>query len=189
MILVSAKKWLREFGVAIAESRGLNLTEAGQKIVKTTIGKDDAKFSVGNFGDDFQDIGAIPSDYTSVMSTPSIVDIDRAAARSGLVNTIMGTANKSWVDSMTGYWSFFTLAGPRYALRNASEDLMVHLAIGGSPWGLAKNRYLATRLNTAFEGAEHLPTQQIICLDLFFVSLTRKKQLSTKHKSLQLTAI
>jgi hypothetical protein len=147
------KEMVKGIWGSIAEARGLNLTEAGQKIVKTTIGKDDAKFSVGNFGDDFQDIGAIPSDYTSVMSTPSIVDIDRAAARSGLVNTIMGTANKAWVDNMTGYWSFFTLAGPRYALRNASEDLMVHLAIGGSPWGLAKNRYLATRLNTAFEGA------------------------------------
>jgi hypothetical protein len=132
------KEMVKGLWGTIAESRGLNLTEAGQKIINTTIGKDDAKFSVANFGDDFQDIGAIPSDYTSVMSTPRIVDIDRAAARSGLVNTIMGTANKSWVDNMTGYWSFFTLAGPRYAIRNASEDLMVHLAIGGSPWGLAK---------------------------------------------------
>ena len=147
------KEMVKGIWGSIAEARGLNLTEAGQKIVKTTVGKDDAKFSVGNFGDDFQDIGAIPSDYNSVMSTPSLVDIDRAAARSGLVNTIMGTANKSWVDSMTGYWSFLTLAGPRYAIRNATEDLMVHLAIGGSPWGLAKNRYLATRLNTALEGA------------------------------------
>ncbi len=30
---------------------------------------------------------------------------------------------------------------------------MVHLAIGGSPWGLAKGRYLSTRVNTAFEAA------------------------------------
>ena len=147
------KEMVKGLWGSIAESRGLNLTEAGQKIIKTTIGKDDAKFSVANFGDDFQDIGAIPSDYTSVMSTPRIIDIDRAAARSGLINRIMGTANSSWVESMTGYWSFFTLAGPRYAIRNAGEDLMVHLAIGGSPWGLAKSRYLSTRVNTALEGA------------------------------------
>jgi hypothetical protein len=147
------KEMVKGIWGTIAEARGLNLTEAGQKINNITLGKGDAKFSVGNFGDDFQDIGAIPSDYTSVMSTPSLIDIDRAAARSGLVNTIMGTANKAWVDNMTGYWSFFTLAGPRYAIRNATEDLMVHLAIGGSPWGLAKGRYLSTRINTALEGA------------------------------------
>jgi hypothetical protein len=137
----------------IAEARGLNLTEAGQKIVNQTITKGDAKFSVANFADDFQDIGSIPSDYNRFMTTPSLIDIDRAAARSGLISRMWGLSNKDWVDKMTGYWSFLTLAGPRYAIRNASEDLMVHLAIGGSPWGLAKNRYLATRVNTALEGA------------------------------------
>ena len=147
------KEMVKGIWASIAEARGLNLTEAGQKITRTTIGKGDAKFSVGNFGDDFQDIGAIPSDFTSVMSAPNIVQIDRAASRSGLINTIMGQANKAWVDNMTGFWSFFTLAGPRYAIRNATEDLMVHLAIGGSPWGLAKGRYLSTRINTALEGA------------------------------------
>jgi peptidoglycan hydrolase CwlO-like protein len=30
---------------------------------------------------------------------------------------------------------------------------MVHLAVGGSPWGLAKSRYLSTRINTALEAA------------------------------------
>jgi hypothetical protein len=37
---------------------------------------------------------------------------------------------------MTAGWSFLTLAGPRYALRNATEDLMVNLAIGETAWGL-----------------------------------------------------
>jgi hypothetical protein len=87
------------------------------------------------------------------MAAPSLVDIDRAAFRSGWINKALGTANKEWVDKMTGYWSFLTLAGPRYVIRNATEDLMVHLAIGGSPWGLAKGRYLSTRVNTAFEAA------------------------------------
>ena len=147
------KEMVKGIWGSIAEARGLNLTEAGQKIVNVTIGKGNNKFSVGNFADDFQDIGALPSDFTPVMSTPNIVQIDRAAARSGLINTIMGTANKGWVDGMTGAWSFFTLAGPRYAIRNAGEDLMVHLAIGGSTWGLVKGRYLSTRVNTALEGA------------------------------------
>jgi len=147
------KEMVKGLWGTIAEARGLNLTEAGQKIVNQTINKGDAKFSVGTFSDDFQDIGSIPSDFNPFMTTPSLVDIDRAAARSGLISRLWGQSNKKWVDDMTGYWSFLTLAGPRYAIRNATEDLMVHLAIGGSPWGLAKNRYLSTRVNTAIEGA------------------------------------
>ena len=152
------KEMVKGIWGTIAEARGLNLTEAGQKIVKQTVTKGDAKFSVANFADDFQDLGVYPSDYNPFMTTPSLVDIDRAAARSGLINKMFGYANKGWVDDMTGYWSFLTLAGPRYAIRNASEDLMVHLAIGGSPWGLAKSRYLSTRVNTALEGARKTST-------------------------------
>jgi hypothetical protein len=152
------KEMVKGIWGTIAEARGLNLTEAGQKIVNQTITKGDSKFSVANFADDFQDLGALPSDYNPFMTTPSLVDIDRAAARSGLINQMFGQANKQWVDNMTGYWSFLTLAGPRYAIRNASEDLMVHLAIGGSPWGLAKSRYLSTRVNTALEGARKTGT-------------------------------
>ena len=152
------KEMVKGIWGTIAEARGLNLTEAGQKITKQTVTKGDAKFSVANFADDFQDLGAIPSDYNPFMTTPSLVDIDRAAARSGLIGKMFGQANKQWVDDMTGYWSFLTLAGPRYAIRNASEDLMVHLAIGGSPWGLAKSRYLSTRVNTALEGARKTKT-------------------------------
>jgi len=137
----------------IAEIRGLNTTEAGQIIVRRLTGKGDAKFAVSRLGEKDEGVGAIMSDFNTSVSAPNIVDIDRAAVRSGFINRALGTANKEWVDKMTGYWSFFTLAGPRYAIRNATEDLMVHLAIGGSPWGLAKSRYLSTRVNTAFEAA------------------------------------
>ena len=135
----------------IAEIRGLNLTEAGQKLTSLATGKAGKRFGLENTED--ATIGAIRSDFDTSMAAPSLVDIDRAAFRSGWINKALGTANKQWVDNMTGYWSFLTLAGPRYAIRNATEDLMVHLAIGGSPWGLAKGRYLSTRVNTAFEAA------------------------------------
>ena len=135
----------------IAEIRGLNLTESGQKLTALATGKAGKKFGLDETGD--STIGAIASDFDTSMAAPSLVDIDRAAFRSSWINKVLGTANKQWVDNMTGYWSFLTLAGPRYAIRNATEDLMVHLAIGGSPWGLAKGRYLSTRVNTAFEAA------------------------------------
>jgi hypothetical protein len=134
----------------IADMRGLNTTEPGQLIVRRLTGKGDVKFQVGRFGDEFEDIGALPSDFNNFVSAPSLVDIDRAAARSTIVQKMLGTANKDWVDKMTGAWSFLTLAGPRYAIRNATEDLMVALAVGqATPWGLAKSRYLSTRVNTA----------------------------------------
>ena len=135
----------------IAEIRGLNLTEAGQKINLLATGKANKRFGLEDSKN--SNIGAIRSDFDTSMAAPSLVDIDRAAVRSGFINRALGMANSKWVDDMTGYWSFLTLAGPRYAIRNATEDLMVHLAIGGSPWGLAKGRYLSTRINTAFEAA------------------------------------
>jgi hypothetical protein len=135
----------------IAEIRGLNLTEAGQKLYLQTTGKTNKLFGLADNKN--STIGAIASDFDTSMAAPSLVDIDRAAFRSGWINKALGTANKEWVDKMTGYWSFLTLAGPRYVIRNATEDLMVHLAIGGSVWGLAKGRYLSTRVNTAFEAA------------------------------------
>jgi hypothetical protein len=147
------KEMVKGIWDTIAEVRGLKLTEAGQKLGGTTLNSGKGRFATNNFADDFADIGVIPSDFNPAMTMPSIVDIDRAAARSGLIGKMMNNANKEWVDKMTGYWSFLTLAGPRYAVRNAGEDLMVHLAVGGSPWGLAKSRYLSTRVNTALEAA------------------------------------
>jgi len=135
----------------IADIRGLKATEPGQLIVRQLTGKGQTRFSVGRYGKakDGSDIAIIPSDTTPLVSAPSVADIDRAATRSGLIQRMAGLANNEWVEKMTAGWSFLTLAGPRYALRNATEDLMVNLAIGETVWGLGKGRILSTRLNTA----------------------------------------
>jgi hypothetical protein len=135
----------------IADIRGLKATEPGQLIVRQLTGKGQTRFSVGRYGKakDGTDIAIIPSDNSAFVSAPSIADIDRAATRSGLIQRMAGLANNEWVEKMTAGWSFLTLAGPRYALRNATEDLMVNLAIGETAWGLGKGRILSTRLNTA----------------------------------------
>lgn len=135
----------------IAEMRGLNTTASGQKIVRSLRKKGEARFSVSG---PYQDMGSLPSDFNTFVTAPSLIDIDRAAARSGFIGRVMGQANKEWVSRMTAYWSFLTLAGPRYALRNAGEDLMVHIAIGESAWGIAKSRMLSTRLNTVTSSEE-----------------------------------
>ena len=139
----------------IADIRGLNVTKEGAPIFGNLTGKvkqmyamtDETGYNPAMVGED--PMGLILSDMSDFVSTLSIRDIDRASARSGLIQRILGVAHSGWVDKMTSAWSFATLAGPRYAIRNASEDLMVHLAIGESPWGLVKGRMLSTRLRTA----------------------------------------
>lgn len=132
----------------IADVRGLNMTVDGQKIVRQLTSKGAVKYSIEGT-DDYIDFGLLPSEMNNFVTAPSLVDLDRASARTSLVQRIIGISNSKWMESATGAWSFLTLAGPRYAIRNSIEDLMVNIAIGNSPWGIAKSRYLATRLNTA----------------------------------------
>ena len=143
----------------IADIRGLNVTKEGQPIARALQGKTKPQYALNQMknGVDYnpaalpngEQVGLILSDTTDFVTTLSVRDIDRASARSGLIQRMLGVAYSGWVDKMTSAWSFATLAGPRYAIRNASEDLMVHLAIGESPFGLVKARMLSTRLRTA----------------------------------------
>jgi len=140
----------------IADIRGLNVTKEGKVIAdplrlgpnkqfaSTIDGYNPAKLPGSE-----EQVGLILSDLSDYVTTLSVRDIDRAAARSGIIQNVFGLAHSNWVEKMTTGWSFLTLAGPRYAIRNATEDLLVHLAIGESPFGLVKARALSTRLRTA----------------------------------------
>jgi hypothetical protein len=143
----------------IADIRGLNVTAEGQPIARALQGKTKPNFALTEIRNGVEynpaalpsgeQVGLILSDMSDFVTTLSVRDIDRASARSGLIMKLLGVAHSGWVDKMTSMWSFATLAGPRYAIRNASEDLMVHLAIGESPFGLVKARMLSSRLRTA----------------------------------------
>jgi len=141
----------------IADIRGLNVTKEGQPIARALQGKAEPKFALTDPITGYnpaalpsgEQVGLILSDMSDFVTTLSVRDIDRASARSALTQKLLGVAHSGWVDKMTSMWSFGTLAGPRYAIRNAAEDLMVHLAIGESPFGLVKGRMLSTRLRTA----------------------------------------
>jgi hypothetical protein len=141
----------------IADIRGLNVTKEGKVISdpmrlgpNKVFAATDPKTGYNPAAlPDGEQVGLILSDLSDYVTTLSVRDIDRAAARSGLIQRLFGLAHSGWVEKMTTAWSFLTLAGPRYAIRNATEDLMVHLAIGESPFGLVKGRMLSTRLRTA----------------------------------------
>ena len=140
----------------IGEIRGLNVTKEGKTVfdeisgrVKPMHAARDANGYNPSLLPNGESVGLILSDNSNLVSTLSLRDLDRAAARSGIIQRMLGIGSSQWVEKMTSAWSFLTLAGPRYAVRNATEDLLVHLAIGESPWGLVTGRTLSTRLRTA----------------------------------------
>jgi hypothetical protein len=140
----------------ILDLRGAGATKEAREVGQKALGKTNAMYAARNPDGynpsvlpDGESIGLIPSDFSNFVSTLSVRDIDRLSARSGWIQRAFGIGHSEWVEKMTSAWSFLTLAGPRYSLRNATEDLLVHLAIGESPWGLVKGRTLSTRLRTA----------------------------------------
>jgi len=138
----------------ISEIRGLNTNLPGQAITREITGRTKSIHSISKADDAFPEMGSLPSDFNKFVASPSLTDLDRAASRNGLFQKMIGLANSDFASRMTSAWSFLTLAGPRYALRNAGEDLMVNLAIGQSPWGLAKSRVLSTRINTYLQAVK-----------------------------------
>ena len=136
----------------ITDIRGINTTEPTQRTGRLITGKGKSKFD--NTGDELDEVGAFATDFNSKVTVPTLVDIDRLTARSTIGQKLLGpVANNEFLEKTVGYWSFLTLAGPRYAIRNSIEDLMVNLAIGESPWGLVTSRRLITRVLTSLQEA------------------------------------
>ena len=165
------KEFYKGLWANIAEIRGINTSEPLKDIARIVAGKGPGKYT--SRIDDSSDIGAFASDFTTKVTVPSIADLDRAAARSTLGQTLLGpVVNNQFLEKMVGAWSFFTLAGPRYAVRNSIEDLMVNLAIGESPWGIASSRRLTTRVLTSLEQTKGFGFEELSTSPLGFVLRT-----------------
>jgi hypothetical protein len=159
----------------VAEIRGLNKVPGGKNIldqladssreqlfaprilVRDAKGKpvlnDDGTqrfFEPSSFND--QQFAIFDFQLAEGMSVPKIQDLDGIVDRYQVASRIMAFSHKPWVESITSGWSFLTLAGPRFAVRNSIEDLMVHLAVGDSVWGIAAGKRLSTKLRTAQGG-------------------------------------
>ena len=146
------KEFFRGIMDNITDIRGINTTEPTQNVGRLIAGKGKSKFD--NTGDELDEVGAFATDFNSKVTVPTLVDIDRLTARSTIGQKLLGpVANNEFLEKTVGYWSFLTLAGPRYAIRNSIEDLMVNLAIGESPWGLVTSRRLTTRVLTSLQEA------------------------------------
>ena len=147
----------------IADFRGINLGKTGQSVERLATGKQKASFALDVKGRNpsvpagsDESIALAATDLNSWVSAPTLVDIDRLAAKNTLVQKLMGYSHSEFVEKTTSAWVFLTLAGPRYALRNATEDLMVNLAIGKNPWGIPVAKHLSTRSRTFLQPAKGL---------------------------------
>jgi hypothetical protein len=137
----------------IANIRGWDTSKPLKNMKKPMVGKANKQYDQADGL--MSDVGAFASDFNDNVYVPSLRDLDRASARSTLGQKIIGIpANDAFLEKMVTGWSFLTLAGPRYALRNSIEDLMVNLAIGQTPWGLASSRRLTTRVLTGVKQTE-----------------------------------
>ena len=165
----------------VAEIRGVSKSKAGASYMEQFAGRGlEKKYAAdivvdgvnkGNpaqFGE--QQLALFPYQLSSGIAVPSVVDLDRLSVRSGIINKMLGLSHQRWVDKVLSGWVIGTLAGPRFAIRNATEDLMMHLAVGDSPWGIIKGRALSTRLRLAkgITGDESLKTvgKKALTLDL-----------------------
>jgi len=94
------------------------------------------------------------------MAVPSIIDLDRLSAHAGIINRLVGISHQKWAERLTSGWVVGTLAGPKFPVRNAGEDLMIHLAIGDSPWGIVKGRLVSTQLRKFREAEAGITREQ-----------------------------
>ncbi|NDD84502.1 hypothetical protein EBZ38_09570 [bacterium] len=142
----------------IADFKGMSTSETGQTVTRFVTGKEKPTFALTVKGKNpsvplgtEESIALVPTDLSSWVSAPSMADVNRLVARDTLIKKIMGIPHSAFAEKMTSAWVFLTLAGPRYAIRNATEDLMVNLAIGKNPWGLPVAKHLSTRFRTALQ--------------------------------------
>ena len=96
-----------------------------------------------------EQMALFPYQLSSSMVVPSIVDLDRLTARQGLISRLIGASHNKWVDQITSGWSFLTLAGPRFAVRNALEDDIFYFARGRNSWDMVKGRLWSTRIRVS----------------------------------------
>ena len=159
----------------IANIRGYDATKPTQKIKNTMVGKTKRQYDLVD--GPMSDVGAFASDFNNSVYVPNLVDLDRASARSTLGQKLIGIpANDAFLEKMVTGWSFLTLAGPRYAIRNSIEDLMVNLAIGETPWGLISSRRLTTRVLTGVKQTEGFGLEELANSPLGMVMRTVNKK-------------
>ena len=104
--------------------------------------------------------GAITlGDTTEFMAFPDINKLDQFTARSSLLTALTG--QNIGMSNATDLWVLGTLAGPRFQIRNAIEDMGLYILTAGSLRGYFKGRKISTARREAQQRAVDKPFKPI----------------------------
>ena len=134
------------------------LDAEGKEIIDSTGKRVMEDWNPAQFGE--QQMALHGYQLSSAIAVPSIIDMDRLSAHSGIINRVLGISHKKWAENLTSGWVIGTLAGPKFPVRNAAEDVMLHLAVGDSPWGMVKGRIISTQIRKIKEAERSLTGEQ-----------------------------
>ncbi len=133
---------------------GLDKTEGGRKLLNAI--RDDV-FSGATYSARSAD-GSIPSEvdgidsalYFAQTSNVSRViglrDMQRFAGRESFLSRVLGMQYKEGAERTVDAWTFGTIAGPRFPVRNAIEDYTMGILNGQSVLSTARSRRTATKI-------------------------------------------
>lgn len=133
---------------------GLDKTEGGRKLLKAI---SDDVFSGATYSARAAD-GSIPSEvdgidsalYFAQTSNVSRViglrDMQRFAGRESFLSRVLGMQYKEGAERTVDAWTFGTIAGPRFPVRNAIEDYTMGILNGQSILKTARSRRTATKI-------------------------------------------
>jgi len=133
---------------------GLDKTEGGRKLLNAI--RDDV-FSGATYSARSAD-GSIPSEvdgidsalYFAQTSNVSRViglrDMQRFAGRESFLSRVLGIQYKEGAERTVDAWTFGTIAGPRFPVRNAIEDYTMGILNGQSLLATARSRRTATKI-------------------------------------------
>ena len=148
------KAMMRGIQSTVGNLIGLDKTEGGRKLLKAL--SDDAYAGVAYSARGAD--GAIPSVvngidsalYPAQTSNLSRViglrDMQRFAGRESFFSRVLGVQYSAGADGVIDAWTFGTIAGPRFPLRNAIEDYTMGILNGQSILRTAQARRTATKV-------------------------------------------
>jgi len=133
---------------------GLDKTEGGRKLLKAI---SDDVFSGATYSARGAD-GAIPSavdgidsalyfaQTSNVSRVIGLRDMQRFAGRESFLSRVLGIQYKQGAERTVDAWTFGTIAGPRFPVRNAIEDYTMGILNGQSLLKTARSRRTATKV-------------------------------------------
>lgn len=88
----------------------------------------------------------------SAVTLPNFNEIYEAGVNASVFGATLGWTHHVIAQKLVDFWSLFNLAGPRYYLRNATEDYIMYAMTSGRIASIQKGRRMSTALREARGG-------------------------------------